>query len=281
MNASTTLLAALGAGGLAYAGYRWYRRREEEMLLGALHDETMFRELRRAEDPRPPAKIVDFWTEMRRPATTPAPRATSGGGLTRRFDPLFAAYGGSIPVPYLRALAHAESGLNPSDRKGLINVVGVAIDDYNRRRGTKHRPEDMRIPDVNVRIAADTLQTIVASYRKNHPEIPNLRENWRNQNFVELLTLGWNAGFSEASGVGKVARYLKARGQTAVTADLIHKKAAEAGATRWLSEPPIAAAKLAWSKGVARRYFAERERDADAARRLVAMDGRHTLKADG
>jgi hypothetical protein len=273
MSAGTTLLAALGAGGLAYAGYRWYRRREAETLVGALHHEVMFREITSGETASPNTGGT-FGTEMGRPATTPRARTSPDGGLTRRFDPLFSTYGGSIPVAYLRALSHAESGLNPSDPKGLINVVGVAIDDYNRRRGTRYRPEDMRTPDINVRIAADTLQTIIASYRKNHPDIRNLREDWKNQAFVELLTLGWNAGFSEAAGVGKVAKYLKARGQTAITADVIHKTAASAGATRWLWEPPIAAAKLAWSKGVARRYFAERERDANAARRLVASDGR-------
>jgi hypothetical protein len=280
VSAGTGLLAGLGIAGLGFAGYQWYRRRTHEMIQGALHDEAVFREIVEAEA-GVKAPLAAYWDEMRRPASSSGPRTDRDGGLTRRFDPLFAVYNGSIPVPYLRALAHGESGLDPSDPKGLINVLPVAIDDYNRRRGTKYRPEHMRIPDLNVRIAVDTLQTIIASYRKNHPDIPNLRESWQNQTFVELLTLGWNAGFSEASGVGKVVKYLKARGQTIITADDIHKMAPSAGATRWLWEPPIAGAKLGWSKGVARRYFAEKERDADAARRAVAMDGRHQPGKDG
>jgi hypothetical protein len=277
MSATTTVLAAVGAGGLVYAGYRWYRRREAETILGALHDEVTFRESHHDAD----AAAADAGAGIPVSTTNPRPLSAPAGGLTRQFDRLFAAYGGSIPVPYLRALAHAESGLNPNSRKGLINVVGVAIDDFNRRRGTRYRPEDMRNPDINVRIAVDTLQTIIASYRKNHPDVPNLREDWTNRSFVELLTLGWNAGFSEASGVGKVVKSLKTRGQTAITADVIHKMAASAGATRWLWEPPIAAAKLAWSKGVARRYFAERERDADAARRIVASGELRKPQAGG
>jgi hypothetical protein len=265
MSAGKTMLAALGVSGVAVAGFHWYRRLQRERVITAL-----LRDALDGEDATPPADVA-FWPEMGRPATTPGPRTTPSGGLTRRFDPLFAKYGGSIPVPYLRALAFGESGLNPSDAKGLINVVGVAIDDYNRRHGTTYRPGDMRTPDINVRIAIDTLKTIVGSYRKNHPDVPNLQEDWNNRAFVELLTLGWNAGFSEASGVGKVVSHLKKRGQKTITVDDIHKMAPSAGATRWLWEPPIAAAKLAWSKGVVRRYFAERERDTDAARRLAAM----------
>jgi hypothetical protein len=273
MSAGRTVLAALGVGGVAIAGAHWYRRWHRERLLAAMNEAAVFRDILEGEDVSPPAD-VSYWAEMGRPATMPGPGMTPGGGLTRRFDPLFAAYGGSIPVPYLRALAYGESGLNPADVKGLINVVGVAIDDYNRRHGTKYRPQDMRTPDINVRIATDILQTIITSYRKNHPDVVNLQEDWTNRAFVELLTLGWNAGFSESSGVGKVVNHLKKRGQKTITVDDIHKVAPGAGATRWLWEPPIAAAKLAWSKGVVRRYFAEKERDADAARRLVAMSNR-------
>jgi hypothetical protein len=278
VSAGKTVLAALGVGSVAIAGAHWYRRWHRDRLFAAMNAAADFRSM--LEDGTPTAD-VEYWAEMGRPATTPGPRTTpGGGGLTRLYDPLFAAYGGSIPVPYLRALAYGESGLNPSDAKGLINVVGVAIDDYNRRHGTKYRPEDMRTPDINVRIATDILQTIIASYRKNHPDVANLQEDWTNRTFVELLTLGWNAGFSEASGVGKVVSYLKKRGQKTITVDDIHKVAAGAGATRWLWEPPIAAAKHAWSKGVVRRYFAEKERDADAARRLVAMNNREPRPED-
>jgi hypothetical protein len=278
MSAGKTVLAALGVGGAALVGAHWYRRWHGERLAAAMNAAADFRAMLEIGTPTADA---EYWAEMGRPATTPNQRTTPGGrGLTRLFDPLFAAYGGSIPVPYLRALAYGESGLNASDAKGLINVVGVAIDDYNRRHGTKYRPEDMRTPDINVRIATDILQTIITSYRKNHPDVANLQEDWNNRAFVELVTLGWNAGYSEASGVGKVVNHLKKRGQKTITVDDIHKLAPSAGASRWLWEPPIAAAKLAWSKGVARRYFAEKERDTDAASRLVAINNRASRPED-
>ena len=263
------LLGVAGVGGLAGLGWWWLRRREIEIRLSDRAEQAYFREVLSALESD--TTSADYWAEMRRPATVPVPRTDSDGGLTRRFDPLFARRGRFLPIPYLRALAHGESGLNPSDPKGLINVVAVALDDYNRRQKTRIRPEEMRIPETNVRVAADTLRTIIASYRRNHPDVPNLRENWSNPAFVELLTLGWNAGYSEASGVGKVVQYLTARGQKHITAADIHQHAQAAGATRWLSSEPIASEKLRWSQGVARRFYAENERDrAEARRRHVA-----------
>ncbi len=100
-------------------------------------------------------------------------------GLTRAFDDLFRQHGQGIPVPYLRALGHAESGLHPGDRLGLINVVPVAVADYNRRHpGAAVRADQMTDPATNVRVAADILRTIIASYRRNHPDVPALAEDW-------------------------------------------------------------------------------------------------------
>ncbi len=65
---------------------------------------------------------------------------------------------------------------------------------------------------------------------------------------------GWNAGFSAAGGVIKVVRYLKARGVTDITIDLVFKHARAAGAVRHLSN----AAKLRWCKSVVRLYEQER-----------------------
>ncbi len=72
------------------------------------------------------------------------------------------------------------------------------------------------------------------------------------------LTFGWNAGWSEAGGVGRVARYLESSGQTDITIDLIHLYARAAGASRHLSR----ADKVAWSKKVAALYQTERRASA-------------------
>jgi soluble lytic murein transglycosylase-like protein len=193
---------------------------------------------------------------------TPPPLALPPArpGLTRRFDDLFRTHGQGIPVAYLRALANAESSMRADDRLGLINVVKVALDDYNRRRRMAITPEQMRDPAINVRVAADTLRMIIDSYRVNHADVDNLREDWRNPRFVELLTTGWNAGYSEIGGVGRVVRWLQQRPiaeRAPITIDAVFDAAWSAGATRHLSNPR----KLTWAKGVAKAYERERERD--------------------
>ncbi len=191
------------------------------------------------------------------PATKPRPQTPVP--LSRRFDSVFDRYRDSIPVEYLRALAWRESGMNPGSSSGpawgLLQVVEVVRRDYNRLEGTPFTRDDLLDSEVNVAIACSLLQRIVASYRKNHPRVANLQEDWSNLRFVELLTFGWNAGYSEAGGVGRVARYLEGRGITDITIDLVRASAADAGASRHLAKTD----KVSWCKGVAALYRRERE----------------------
>ena len=65
---------------------------------------------------------------------------------------------------------------------------------------------------------------------------------------------GWNAGYSEAGGLGRVARYLEGLGAVDIDIDQVSVHARLAGASKHLSNP----AKVAWSKGVAALYRRER-----------------------
>ncbi len=199
------------------------------------------------------------------PPTAPPPPGSSRPppGLTRRFDDLFARHGDRIPVPYLRVLANAESGMRPNDPLGLINITSIALADFNRRHPeTVIKAAQMRDPATNIRVAADTLRQIIGSYERNHDDLPNLRTDWTNPRFVQLLTLGWNAGHSELSGVGRVLRYLKAQPAaqrpTDITIDAVFAAARAAQATEHLSNRR----KLDYSKGVAAAFAREVERDA-------------------
>jgi soluble lytic murein transglycosylase-like protein len=186
----------------------------------------------------------------------------------RRWDDVFARYGGGLPVAYLRALAIRESDLNPADRSGpawgLLQVAEVVRRDYNKKRGTSHTRAELLDPRTNVTIASDLLRTIIASYRKHHSGVANLQLDWGNPRFVELLTYGWNAGFSERGGVGRVVRYLKANGATDITIDTVHANAVGAGASRHLAR----ADKVRWCKGVAALF--QRERTLSETQRPVA-----------
>jgi hypothetical protein len=193
-------------------------------------------------------------------------RPTASAPLPRRFDWIFEQHRGDIPIEYLRALAVRESGMQAGAQsgpaRGLLQIMEFVRRDYNQANATRHQRADLLDPAVNVVVGTWLLRRIMTSYARNHPAVPNLHANWNNPRFVELLTFGWNAGWSEAGGVGRVARYLEARGQTDITIDHIHRSARAAGASRHLSR----ADKVTWCKGVAALYEEERRASAASAR---------------
>jgi hypothetical protein len=194
--------------------------------------------------------------------TAPSRNATSLARLPRielaprTYDDVFAGSGRGLPVPYLRALALHESDMRPrladGPAWGLMQVIEVVREDFNRRERKNFTRSDLLDPAVNVTIAASSLALIAKSYATNHPSSPNLQTNWRNPQFVALLTFGWNAGWSERGGVGRVASFLEQRGMD-VTINSVFDAAKASGASPHLSNPM----KLAFAKQVTRQYFAE------------------------
>jgi murein DD-endopeptidase MepM/ murein hydrolase activator NlpD len=254
-------LGVAAGGGAMWAFSRWRRkkkRRPTDEDWGAEHDE----------DPVPSSVGVDEAAStaggsVPASGSAPAGESSKDRGLSRRFDRIFMAHGMGLPVPYLRALADRESGMNPDDPKGLINVIGVVLDDFNEAQDTDLDKANLKDPRTNVTIAAWALRKIVDSLAKWHPDVPNLREDWTNRHFVELLTFAWNAGWSRSSGVGRVVDYLKERGQYDITLPDIVKHADAAGASHWLWAHPK---KPKWTVGVVTLYIAELERDIEAGR---------------
>jgi hypothetical protein len=183
--------------------------------------------------------------------------------LTTQYDPIFRRYAGHLPVAFLRALAERESSMRPdlampggsNSARGLLQVVGVVRDDYNRRFGTSYTANDLFDPDTNVKIAANLINQILVGYGK-HPS-KNMRANFANPEFVKLLVMGWNAGFSEAGGVGRVARYLEGQGEP-VTHDAVFQHAGAAGAASTLSESD----RHSWQQSVVNLYYLQPDWDA-------------------
>jgi hypothetical protein len=181
--------------------------------------------------------------------------------VARSFDHIFIQHARGIPIAFLRALAYGESRLDPrvdnGHAVGLLQVEHVVRLDFNKRQGARFTREDLFDPAINIRIGVDALRTIIASYRRRHAGFKNLQEDWNNYRFVELLAQGWNAGWSDRAGVGRVAHHLAAKGLDSITAELVQQHAAEAGATRHLLEPR----RLAWAQRVASHYTQERARE--------------------
>jgi len=172
----------------------------------------------------------------------------------------------------MRALGQRESGLNPNEANdpawGLMQVVPDVLSSYNRRFGTSYSKQDLLDPRINVKVASELLNRIASQYSSLHgAKSRNMRQDWSNPEFAKLVTAGWNSGYSEAGGVGKVASYLETRG-IPVTHDNVFRYAATAGATRHLQNDT----KYNWQRSVASLFYAEGGPGlfADTAKILVA-----------
>lgn len=174
--------------------------------------------------------------------------------LPTTYDALFRSYGSGIPINFMRALTQRESNFNPRNATGpawgLMQITEVVRRSYNSRHRTNYSRNDLLNPKVNVMMAGDLLRRIEHAYSK-HPD-PNMKPDWSNPEFVKLVLAGWNSGYSEGGGVGKVASWLEARGMP-VTHDNVFRYAGKVGATTQLQRPE----KAAWQRGVAHLYFAE------------------------
>ncbi len=244
---SNTILTVAGLAGVVYLGHRWLT------------------EGKRKQDDEPdddPPVASGMTKSLDEPVSSPSQVDTGNGSgyVSRQYDGVFANQGGGLPIAYLRALASKESDmradLTDGPAWGLLQVEPIVLADYNKRHGTTFRRADLLSPSINVAIASDALRLIIGSYRRFHPEVVNLQENWNNPRFVELLTFGWNAGFSERGGVGRVVTYLRKQGFADITLDMVFAHASAAGAVSHLSRE----GKVRFSKKVTKLYQRERAR---------------------
>ncbi len=262
----------LVGGGLAgYLGGRWFvGRRATPVVVPAVRPVAAI-PAAAAEPARPEAIPSPLPAAEPGPVTTPdpsprgdAPKAPHGS-LPRVFDPVFAQHRGEIPIEYLRALAMRESGMKAGAKGraawGLLQVTETVRRHYNKTNGTAYARERLLEPAINVAIATWLLRIIIDSYQRRAQDVPNLRADWSNPRFVELLAYGWNAGWSSAKGggVGSVVDWLQTKGARDIDIDLVHEHARGAGASVHLRNP----AKVSWCKGVAALYLRERSLSAE------------------
>jgi len=196
--------------------------------------------------------IPDFFPKEKMPTVIPL-----------LFDTLFATMSGFVPVPFLRALSYHESSLNPnavtksSNATGLFQVVATVLKDYNLQHGTSYTLDDTKDPALNSKIGIGLITRIVRSYQKNHPN--TLGMDWKNPRYVELVVQGFNAGYSEAGGVGFVVGQMEKIGIPAerITVDTVSEAAKQLKVSRFLSVPE----RVGYAKAVSRTYFEQLARD--------------------
>ena len=171
-------------------------------------------------------------------------------------------------MAFLRALAKRESNMKAGNTKGaawgLLEVVPGVLEDYNDRHGTTHTRAELLKPAFNVQVAAEALNQIIAGYRKHSEGVAgrNFRRDFSNPRFVELLVHGWNAGYSDAAGVGHVAEWMRDQGldEKPITMADIGRHVDAAGAHHTL-RGKLGARKRRWARGVGSLYRSELRRD--------------------
>ena len=171
------------------------------------------------------------------------------------FEALFAERAGSVPVPFLRALALHESGFNPqivnpkSHATGLFQITATALESYNARNRTAHVLADLTDPTLSTEVAVDHIGRILAVYAEH----PSLKTDWTSRRFVELLVFGWNAGHN---GVAWLAGKLEARrgiSPDRITVDTVRQLAGQISNSPYLSS----GSRVVWAKAVTRTYFGD------------------------
>lgn len=201
-------------------------------------------ELRRSTHPLDPRPAMAGWRVLAKPTQLPdaftiltPPPAVRDPREAALLARLYATHGQGIPVAYLTALGLAESGGDAHHPRGVLNLTRVAVDGYNRAHpAAPVALVQLRQPEIAIPVAVWVLRQVIASYHRHHPETPNLQEDWANPEFAALVTAGWNAGYSEAAGVGYVARWLVAHGLPVTLAN-VFGYAARAGAAATLRDP--------------------------------------------
>ena len=184
---------------------------------------------------------------------------TTMAAIPTTYDKAFSPIAGIIPVAFLRALAYNESSLNPnevtknSNATGLFQITQTVLNDYNLQHGTKYKLADVKDPNLNAKIGVELITRIVKNYQTNHPR--SLAMNWKDPRYVQLLVQGYNAGYSEANGVGFVVGNLEKKGvqPAQITVDAVAKAAPGLKASRFLSMPQ----RVSYAKAVANTYFNE------------------------
>lgn len=177
--------------------------------------------------------------------------------VSASWDPLIARYAGAVPVAFIRALIHGESRGDPtkenpvSHATGLLQITEIVRRDWNAAHPSAPVSQAALFdPEVNIRIGAALLNRIVQVYGRHRA----LKPDWGARRYAELVALGWNAGYSDAGGVGLAVSQLEAAGvpTEGVTVDsVVHTAAGLRKASRFVSNPD----RVSYAKAIADLYL--------------------------
>jgi hypothetical protein len=164
------------------------------------------------------------------------------------FEGTFARYAGAIPQAYLRSLAYRESAFRPdvvhprSKATGLFQITTPALVTFNQRQKSALQLAHLVDPDLNTRVAVHHLGDVINAYRK----LRSLQPGWTSRRWIELVTLGWNAGHN---AVARIVASMEASNvpPERITADSVSQVARGTGTAKYVADP----ARVTWARSVA------------------------------
>jgi hypothetical protein len=166
---------------------------------------------------------------------------------------VFARYAGVVPENYLRVLAYKESGFRPdvvhpqSKATGLFQITNTALSSFNQRNASSLQLPQLVDPDINTQVASQHLAGVINVYKKYRA----LQPDWNSRRWLELLTLGWNAGHN---AVAQIVGRMEASGLPVdrINVDTVSQAAAAIGGkAKYVGD----SARVAWSKSVAAKFL--------------------------
>lgn len=139
------------------------------------------------------------------------------------FRNLFERFADGVPTSFLQSLAYYESNndpraVSPTGADGLFQITQGVRDDFNRSTGRTFTENDMYDPAKCAEVAVWHLNQIQDEYFYEVPEIFDLvwDQFWTNRQCVELLVLGYTAGWNTTQGVAMLANSWISRGRAPV-----------------------------------------------------------------
>lgn len=172
---------------------------------------------------------------------------------TTPLDAIFAKNAGPIPAGFLRVLAYKESGFRPdvvhptSKATGLFQITNSALSSFNQRNSAGLSLAHLTDPDLNTRVAVQHLASVINVYKRYR----SLQPDWTSRRWLELLTLGWNAGHN---AVAQIVGRMESTGlpDDRINVDTVSQAAAAiGGSARFVADP----ARVSWAKSVAATYL--------------------------
>lgn len=136
------------------------------------------------------------------------------------------------------AIFKNESGMNPaaqsrgSSATGLGQILSGTRELYNEREGKAAglavaKQSDLLDAATNIRVSTWLIRTIADLYASTCPDA-KWHHNWSNRDYVECVSLGYTAGWSDMEGVAGIIRRMTIEQRKArPTADEVIKAAGE------------------------------------------------------